>query len=297
MARALIDTYSLTELDDYIKNTLMGYKPEVGAAAYLIENMILCESLLVDEKKVNGWEVNKTCQMFRDVFEYLDPPVSNGALTALRSSSDSHHPAALPGVDNLLVRTHYYAELASSLDAYFCPHPVRMAYIKESFKGQNRKPIAQIAVRELDKRLENQKAAQIAEVDFSVPPVVDLVLSLAQKTDVVTAITDVRNSRNAVAFRRWCHELDNEIRYCTGRTSTATIQKVLAEIDTVAKEWESNLDHGVKSIRRRISLKKIWVIGSILEALGKSEIEVNDPVLRARKRHLLFLNDLYRTPK
>jgi hypothetical protein len=69
----------------------------------------------------------------------------------------------------------------------------------------------------------------------------------------------------------------------------------LADVDRVVDVWAKDLDDGVRYTKRTISLRRLPVLGPLLEAIGLADLSVRDPVIRARDQSLLFLNDLYRS--
>jgi hypothetical protein len=93
-----------------------------------------------------------------------------------------------------------------------------------------------------------------------VPAVGDYVMAYAAKNhvDIPTATNEIRLSQNAIRFRERCGKIDEELADFSGRPSVRALQKLISEIDHVASKWESDLDEGVKYVRREISLRKVW---------------------------------------
>ena len=139
--------------------------------------------------------------------------------------------------------------------------------------------------------------AQYAAIDFSVPPVADQILWLRKTrgVDLASAVNALRDSKHARRFRRYAADVDAELTGLSPRASIAPLQRLVREVQEVARSWTEDLDAGVRHVQRRLSLRKIWGLGPILEAFGLDGFAVKDPVLVARKPHLLFLNDLYRS--
>ena len=148
--------------------------------------------------------------------------------------------------------------------------------------------------------MKSSPAYQYASIKLAVPPVVDYVFGFAdtQRVNILTAVNEIRESNHAKEFRSWCSEIDVELANASGRQSILLIQRLLSEIDKVASEWKSDLDEGVKHVSRTISLKKLWGIGPLLEALNLDTRKIKDPILLSSDTSsLLFLNDIYRPVK
>src|SRR5439155_25631162 len=106
--------------------------------------------------------------------------------------------------------------------------------------------------------------------------------------DLITAIKEIRHSKNAVRFRERCGKIDQELTDFTGRSSVLSLQKLIHEFDKVAAKWENDLDEGVKYVRREVSLRKVWGLGSLLESLGVDKLTLKDPIIFLKDGDLLF---------
>jgi hypothetical protein len=201
--------------------------------------------------------------------------------------------------DAFLERADYYFALARKLGVYLSLHPKRSEYLRSSLGKRRRGPSSKVAISHFDKRLSSIEVAEYAGVDLSVPPVVDYVMAFAAKNrvDILTATNEIRLTRNAVRFRERCGKIDEELTDFAGRPSVLSLQKLIHDIDEVASKWKNDLDEGVKYVRRQVSLRKVWGLGSLLESLGVDKLTLKDPVIFSRDGDLLFLNDLYRSPR
>lgn len=294
--RTLVDTYSVTALADAAGETPGG---DAESSVSLIENLVVCDKLIVDAEGIGDWGLRRFCEGFGGAFELLNesPSDRNFPLAAIRSLYTVPHPDAPDGTERILARTHHYAELAKSLDAYLCLHPSRIEYLYNNFGWKDKPTTAKLVISHLDQKITQSDAGKMAEIDLRTPPILESVLRFKarESVELPIAINEIRASKNAIAFRKWCSEIDNELRGCSGRSAIPIMQKLIGELDSVAEAWEKDLNLHVHYKRRTISLKKIWGIGSLLEAVGLSEFEINDPVILQSKQHLLFLNDLYRS--
>ena len=76
---------------------------------------------------------------------------------------------------------------------------------------------------------------------------------------------------------------------------TQATQRLAREVDATAQAWQTDLNLGVKYALRTVSLRNLWVVGGLISALGFGEFPVRYPVIIQKRKHLLFLNDIYRT--
>lgn len=297
MTSALVDTNSLFDL----ANAFQCKRPEsIKNLSPLIDSIVLCDTLVADGHNLDSFGLTYLETLLNGVLRLLDD--ENGgspALRAVRQTRRPSHPDARANEDNYLLSTHHYLDLAQELDVYACLHPERVSYLTERFNGSCPKSsLAKILVRHFDSQMVDDTVSQIYEINFGVPPITDLVLQVVGSgADVVSAILEVRESRNAVAFRRWCSEFDDELRSLNGRSAATLVKKVIKEVDQAATRWNDDINLGVKYERRTLELKKLSLVGPLLEAIGIDQVSIPDPVIRPGKPHLLFLNDLYRPPK
>ena len=194
-------------------------------------------------------------------------------------------------------RSLQYIELANKLGVYLSLHPERAKFLASRLKSPNRQSISEIAIGRLENHIKNFESIEYAGVDFSVPPVAEYVINFVKKkkVDLPTAVHQIRISKNAIAFRNKCSEIDDFIKSFGPRSSVPLLQKLIQEIDEFVLKWRNDFNLGIKYEIREISLRKLWGIGSFLDSVGLGEIAVKDPVLKYKYPHLLFLNDLYKS--
>lgn len=318
MSRVLMDIYSVVVLQEALVATESGRQlPHLKSLSNIIENLVLCDKILLEARGSQEWNVSNVSDHFPDVFEFIESGEAlglgiskePGALHTytsrlygyspyLENARENRYLYSKEFVDAFLRRTDRYLALARKLGVYLSLHPRRSAYLRNALGEPNRQSASQVAVSYFDKRLGSIEAAKYAGVDISVPPVVEYVSAFAakNKVDLLTASNEIRHGKNAVTFRERCAKVDDEVAACSGRASVLSLQKLLNEIDRVASKWESDLDEGVKYVRREVSLRKVWGLGSILESFGLDKLTIKDPIVFPNHADLLFLNDLYRIP-
>ena len=122
-----------------------------------------------------------------------------------------------------------------------------------------------------------------------VPPVAAAILRRAKEPRYVAEVTmEMRGSRRARAFRKWCSEFAQAIE--TG--DVATQQKKWHALEEAAAKWKVDLDEEVRYRKR--SLK--FGMGILFAKADADFSSIHDPVLlpAGRLRPLLLLNDVFR---
>jgi hypothetical protein len=198
--------------------------------------------------------------------------------------------------DRSLERTHFYLELSRALGIYLSPHPIRAEYFKRTISKTLGVPngFAGNAVKFVDKKMQKSATNYFLNAHWNIPPVAEYVLRIADErdADLVSAIFEVRESKHARDFRRWCSEMSGTIRQ--GRSGMAAAQKVYAELERECSAWQRDVNEHVKYQHRTLSLGDFWFIGKILKVFGMEKVHLKDPVIAVDKPYLLLLNDLYR---
>lgn len=137
----------------------------------------------------------------------------------------------------------------------------------------------------------------LISAELHIPPVAELVLRRAKKRNIplVDATLELRESRNACEFRKWCHQfssLRNE-----GLAGEAEQTRLMGQLETVCKIWREDVGEEVNYRSRKLNLEVIPIMGSVLKALNLHEVlDVQMPVLEVTPKfsYFLFLNDLLR---
>lgn len=292
MTRILTDVFSIVCLREAERVSALSIDLMDSGVFNLLQNIVLCDEILVDSSGPRLWNLDLFCNRFEGVFTFIEEDSST-----INSEKNLLNLSVGDTSDGFLERTQYYLDCARKHNVYLTLHPERERHLRSIIKEDRPQHAAQIAVDYLDREIGNTTAAEYSGIDFAVPPVAEYVVSFCKKNkvDLITGISEIRGNKHALIFRKWCSELDEAlVDGRKGRSSVANAQKLLKEMDKVSTGWATDIERYVKYVPRELSLRKIWGIGSLLEATGFSKIQVNDPVLTPKTPHLLFLNDLYR---
>jgi hypothetical protein len=199
------------------------------------------------------------------------------------------------GTNRSIERAHFYLELARSLGLYLSPHPTRAEYFRRTISDALALPkgFADKVVGFVDEKLKSSDATYFLNACWDIPPVAEYVIKFAddKHIDLISAILEVRNSKHARSFRKFCAEMGRNIR--VGRCGMPAAQGVYEELRRTCLAWQRDVNEHVKYERRTLDLGEVWLIGGILKAFGMNKIRLKDPVIAVDKPYLLFLNDLY----
>jgi len=187
------------------------------------------------------------------------------------------------------LRAHFYVELARALELYLSPHPERAEYIKRI--APHPLSLQESIVLEADEALQSP----FLKVVVDIPPVAELVVRTSRKRrlDLAGAVLEVRESKNARRFRKWCAKMSAKLG--EGRAGLAAAQRIERELKEVCSTWRADVEEGVRYKRRQLDLGVIPCLGKVLTFFGMQKLTIKDPIIRAEKPYLLFLNDLYRS--
>lgn len=307
MAIVLSDVYSVIRLASDLSDspTLAGAK--LGDTYHLIENLVLCDKLLFEKTRGERWAVASSLSAFTTPIEFITfsselstPDPGYGQRPYGDTNGNINDPSPRNSAqlaDNFLSRSSDYLCQARKLGVYLSLHPSRNSFLVDALKHTLTKKASDIVISHTENIMQDSQAYQYASVKLSVPPVVDYVFGFAKRSrvNVATAVNEIRESDHARKFRRWCAEIDVELANATGRSSISLIQRLLSETEKVVSSWRVDLDEGVTHVSRTISLKKVWGIGPLLEALSLDTMKIKDPFfLSPKTSSLFFLNDIYR---
>lgn len=190
------------------------------------------------------------------------------------------------------LRAHFYLELARNLDLYLSPHPYRAKYFAQLTTLPAALPKRVVGF--VDQRMTKSAAAQFLNLNLTIPPVADYVLRIVRRkrVNLITAIHEIRESKNARLFRQWCSKVSAALKEERGGLQEA--QKINKELDEVCAMWERDIAEGVRYKQRHLNVGKLPIVGALLSFSGIEKIKINDPLLTIDKPYLLFLNELYR---
>jgi hypothetical protein len=126
-----------------------------------------------------------------------------------------------------------------------------------------------------------------------VPPLVSKVVEMAGREglSIVEAATQMKDSRDARAFRKWLADIQMHLAQGTMRSKVEAL-RMLDELRRVASLWTTYLDTTVGVTHRRRELRLSWVprIGGLLDLIDKPTLR--DPILN-RKGYLTFVSSWF----
>ena len=282
-----LDLYSFIEFSEISDTKVRDYKLNAYSNCFpLIENLILCNKIVVEQKGVNYHNMGSICDVFSDAIKYI----RDSRLYKETWQSSTHFIGK-----NILKRSLLYADVARDADIYYAPHPYR----EKTLSRKIPKYIDQTAktvIRLFDQKFNESNGGIISNVNVKIPPVVEHVLffSKTQKKTISESINEIRNSKNAQLFRNYFFTLDQELRDLSQRKKIHIYESLFRDIDKLCTVWLYDIDSEVRYRIRKINLSKIPMIGKLLGALGSDKFTIKDPILFAKAPYFLFINDLYR---
>lgn len=286
MSKVLTDIYSVFSFERichsrFDENKLRDYELHFS----LIENLILCEKVIVEKNGVQRFHLEPICESLSEAFGYI-----TDERLYKQTSNENHENTSKNTYDRGLL----YADVARDNDIYFSPHPFREEILSNSISNYIN-ATASMVINHVDQKIYESSSAHIANININIPPVVEHVLyfSKAQGISITDSINEIRNSKNANLFRSYINHLDQEIKELSPRKRIKILQPLFNDIDKLRELWAHDMNEEVKFRKRTINLSKIPIVGSIFESFGSGKIEINDPILSASKPHLLFINELY----
>lgn len=201
-----------------------------------------------------------------------------------------HIPAWLARSGNHIPRTLFYALLAKAFRIPYAPHPVRCPLL-EVF-AEKQLDAAHDTILHF-KGLVGKAGKNLAsafngyDLRLDIPPVAQYVIQTTERRrDLAERTLEVRASKHAKDFRKWCFELQAAL--AAGLPGLVTAKKLYGELEKACELWSQDLQDHVTYKRRRLRITSVLKILDV-----ETEIEVKDPILFGGDlKHLLFLNDL-----
>ncbi|MGB2741125.1 MAG: hypothetical protein WBC60_11315 [Cognaticolwellia sp.] len=133
----------------------------------------------------------------------------------------------------------------------------------------------------------------------SMPPLAQYVLGMArrEKISIIQAMLEIKNSKDAKAFRQWRHEIHKD---CVLDTTASLIRanKQWDELDHIVKVWADNANIGL-GVTHKYATFGLSLLTSTLENIGikidipKFSFSVKDPIVNPRKE-LRFISSWYK---
>jgi hypothetical protein len=286
MAEILTDIYSLYSFAQFHDTRLKGYSIDGFSECYpIFENLILCDKVVVEQNGVRHYCLEAVCNDLLDAIGYITDSRLYGETSIYKNTY----------VDNISYRGLIYADVAKESNLYFSPHPDREGFISNRIVKYI-KTTAAIIIEHFDQQFNQSASGQFASFNIKIPPVVEHILyfSKAQDKTILESVNEIRNSKNAIAFRQYIQKLDDELKDLTPRKRIEIYQPLFRDIDRLCNSWSLDMKNEVQYRKRRISLSTIPIMGKLLDVIGAGQIEIKDLILFSDTPHLLFINDLYR---
>lgn len=134
---------------------------------------------------------------------------------------------------------------------------------------------------------------------LSLPPLSDYIVEMAykKKISIISAMHEVKKSKDAVAFRSWRHEMHRNNVLCT-RSSLLEAGKQWKEMERIVNKWSEDLDIGL-GVTHKYKMFKVGLTDDLLKNIGikvtlpNISLNIKDPVLNP-KRHLKFISSWYK---
>jgi len=205
-----------------------------------------------------------------------------------------------------LGRTYFYMELAREIGAPYAASPHRAQWLKvllQRFSDEERQVGDERGER--IKVFHEKTTPQTQESRWSfagrIPAVAEHALLYAKRKQcsLRDATLEIRQSKHATRFRKWCAEYAT-CRAEGTRPSLKELERMDADFNAVCEMWKGDEREGVDFKTRVINLEDLpWGIGKLLKAADMAKREVHDRVIWVNKevRQFLFLNDLIRQPE
>ncbi len=261
---------------------------------HLIENLIICDKIVAISGGIERYDLDEFCKAFDGVFEYIEEPVLNSHLypskqNYIKQDEDKYNL-------DIEKRSLLYLKVAREYSLYFAPHPIRHNFIIKFAYELKGNFIAKELINYFDRQIVSEWNGKFFRIDIEIPPIVEHVIYFAKRNRclISESVNIIRNSKNALLFRKYCSELDNELRECSPRKKIQLCQALFKDLDKLCENWQQDLDNEVKYTRRHIKLSKLPFLGKLFEFFGINELEVKDPMLFLNRPYFLFINDIYR---
>lgn len=171
MSEVLTDLYTLFSFSQIFDSEVT----EIDFQSYyksfsLIENLVLCEKLILDKNGVAHHRLGKVCGEFSDSFRYIQ---------------DKRLYEKTPFEDTEMVgrdidrRGLVYADVAKDNDIYYSPHPDRERSLGEKLiKYVDHTALS--VIEQFDQKFNESKSGMVSNVNVKIPPVVEHVLYFAK---------------------------------------------------------------------------------------------------------------------
>ena len=224
MAKVLTDLFSLYAFQDIYENTFEEKYIEYYKKNFsLIENLILCEKVIVEKNGVNHFNFETMCNSFPEAFSYItDNRLYNEMGVSDKLKTDNH----------IERRALVYSEVARQNDIYFSPHPFREKALSEKIETYINSTASNI-IEHVDQRIQKSQSGELANIQIKIPPIIEhaLYFSKSQGISIFESINEIRNSKNAQLFRTYINNFDEELKDLSPRKKIMVYQPLFRDID------------------------------------------------------------------
>ena len=205
---------------------------------------------------------------------------------------DEGHPFGTPYY--IGIATSFYLACSQLLGVPYKPSIIRSQILGEvlekDFTSKNYNA-AEISIKLLEKSREEvadeylSKLLELNIIETKIPLILSFILKEANNpNDIIPITMQIRNSKNAKAFRSWCNNFSEEIM----NGNLKNIFNHYKDLDKITKDMHKYM--GIEK-EESISLKLGWGPIEHKKTFSLPEI-INKPIYF--KRHLLFLGNLYK---
>lgn len=284
MSKILSDAFSIYDFHNFHNHVAsdFDFKKYVDIW-HLIENLILSEKIYLVEESINDFNLDEVFNKFNNEIELIN----NNQLT-------TEHLSTFKETNDLKERGFAYSQIAHSKEIYFSPHPFRQELLNSDLIEKSFR-ISKVIIERFDQNFCTSEDGEFSSVNISVPPLVEHVVehSKINRHTLYDSICEIRNSKNAMTFREYCINIDNELSERAPRKRIGIINSLFKDIETITNRMHSDFQEGFHTKQRKLNLTKTPVIGKAFEMLDIENVQYRDPIVRHNHPYFFFINDLY----
>jgi hypothetical protein len=213
------------------------------------------------------------------------------ALNSLRRFDPFGFDEVFKNSDNHVARTIYYAVLSEYVQLPYAPHPLRcpLYALIHPKRADATKGVLETFTNSIDNAI--PETFRGYDLNIGIPPVAQYILATTDNPrDLQQRIIDVRESKHAKDFRRFCGYLQAAM--WAGFPAKGEVRRLFNELRGASQSWAKDVREQVDYRTRNI---RITLGVELLKAEGEGGAKVKDRILwGGRYKSLLFLNDLLR---
>lgn len=279
------DSYKLAyEFKEIIRALWMNDKIRDNIVKSVNEEAKTLEENLKIKKRNKAIGDSITAYTDKYLFDGLEDEIPIGRINYDDLTTTLSLPAELQTSDNHVLRTLYYDQVSTIANIPYSPHLGRVKILEEVQKSRIKSVrigvlnFVQSEIKELQSKM---KDFYNNNFEINIPLIAEYVISKAGNINEITSIAlEIRNSKEALAFRRWCNKF--QLAITNGQVSVSEANKIFIELSNATKKWtnqEPKLSHSAK-------LK--FELGLTGPKLG-IEVTTNDFIGKFKQYHKLRL--------